>query len=155
MTVHAINVADETGKMAQKAGTTSEILSALAYAGKISALSMEDLGMSLKFLSNGMIDTAEKGYMGEGALRKLQIAATDSSGQLRDSHQVLLDVAQAFSKMEDGAQKTAMATELFGRAGMNMIPMLNQGRAGIAELEAEAGRLGLVIGTQTAKEAEA
>jgi hypothetical protein len=40
--------------------------------------------------------------------------------------------------MEDGTTKTALAMDLFGRSGANLIPFLNEGRDGIAALEEKA-----------------
>jgi hypothetical protein len=57
--------------------------------------------------------------------------------------------------MEDGAEKTARAMELFGRSGATLIPLLNQGADGIAEMRQEAHDLGLVISDETARAAEA
>ena len=56
--------------------------------------------------------------------------------------------------MEDGAGKTALAIKLFGKSGADLIPLLNQGRAGIKELTDEAAKLGIVISTETAAKAE-
>jgi hypothetical protein len=71
-----------------------------------------------------------------------------------DNVAVLLETAELFERMPDGVQKTNLAVEMFGRSGLNMIPMLNQGRDGITELMAEAERLGVVIDGRTAKAAE-
>src|SRR5438552_6235064 len=49
LTVHAINSTEEIGKLAQQAGTTTENFSALAFAGKFSQLSMEQLESAMKF----------------------------------------------------------------------------------------------------------
>jgi phage-related protein len=62
------------------------------------------------------------------------ISATDASGKLRSIDDVMLEVADRFAAMPDGAQKTAFAIGLFGKAGAEMIPMLNMGSAAIAKL---------------------
>jgi hypothetical protein len=56
--------------------------------------------------------------------------------------------------MEDGAGKTALAMAIFGRSGADLIPMLNAGRDGLAQMTEEANRFGLTISTQTSKAAE-
>ena len=56
--------------------------------------------------------------------------------------------------MPDGAQKAALAVELFGKSGMDMIPFLNNGSEGIKQLQDEAKKLGLEIDTTTAKMSE-
>src|SRR6202012_2831992 len=59
-----------------------------------------------------------------------------------------------FSHMEDGTAKTALAMQIFGRAGAEMIPMLNKGRDGIAELTNEANLFGVTSRGSTAKQAK-
>jgi hypothetical protein len=56
--------------------------------------------------------------------------------------------------LPDGATKAALAVEIFGKNGMDMIPFLNQGADGIRKLKEEALRLGLVMDEETAKAAE-
>jgi hypothetical protein len=56
--------------------------------------------------------------------------------------------------MPDGAQKTAEAIKLFGKSGADLIPLLNQGAAGIKEMTDEADRLGIVIETHVLRQAE-
>jgi phage-related minor tail protein len=68
---------------------------------------------------------------------------------------VLLDLADTFQAMPDGPRKTALAMELFGRSGAELIPFLNQGRDGIEALQAKMRDLGLEMNTNTAKAAEA
>jgi hypothetical protein len=77
----------------------------------------------------------------DNVFRKLGIAVTTASGQLRNTRDLLLDVADAFQKMPDGALKSALAVQLFGQRNTKMISALNQGRAGIIALEREGQRL--------------
>ena len=66
---------------------------------------------------------------------------------------VLKDLADRFQTMPDGAEKTALAMDLFGKSGAAMIPMLNAGSAGITGLMEEARKMGLVISQETADSA--
>jgi hypothetical protein len=67
--------------------------------------------------------------------------------------QVLLDLAERFKAMPDGAEKTALAVRLFGKSGAELIPFLNQGRDGINELSAEMQALGVQMSGETAAQA--
>ena len=69
------------------------------------------------------------------AYRELGIAVRDSRGQLRSSGDVLIDVANRFQTMADGVDKAALAQQLFGRGGAQLIPMLNQGGEAISRLK--------------------
>ncbi|MDO8596795.1 MAG: hypothetical protein Q7R45_09245, partial [Sulfuricaulis sp.] len=66
----------------------------------------------------------------------------------------LRQFAEAMSLMKDGAAKTAVATELLGRAGIDMIPWLNQGAAGMDKASQSVRGLGLLISADFAAKAE-
>jgi hypothetical protein len=147
LTKQAINFADTIGKTAQKIGMTSESLSRLEYAAKLSDVSLGQLQVGLGQLSKNM-------QAGNEAFTALGISVTDAQGNLRGTEEVLIDVAERFAGMEDGAGKTALAMAVFGRSGADLIPMLNAGRDGIGQMTDEARRFGLEISTSTSKAAE-
>jgi hypothetical protein len=68
---------------------------------------------------------------------------------------LLKEVSDRFSSYADGAAKSALAQEIFGRSGAQMISLLNEGSEGLSRMEAEAQRLGIVISGDLAKNSEA
>lgn len=142
-----IDAADEASKAAQVAGVTTEAYTALAYAADLSGVSTEALGTSLTKLNKSIADN-------NVAFKTLGIAVKTSGGDLKDSGVVLSEVADRFSKMPDGARKAQLAVELFGKSGAQLIPLLNGGADGLEQLTKEAQRLGIVISTETGKNAE-
>ena len=146
---------EELNKLAQKTGVSVEALSALKYAAELSDVTTEGLTKGLKHLSTALFDTKVKGDEGGAALKALGVAAMDSTGQIRPTEAVLLDLADKFAAMPDGAEKAALAVKLFGKEGLNMIPMLNQGREGLTGMMEEAKRLGLVMSEDAAQASEA
>jgi hypothetical protein len=151
----SIDAADAMGKMAQKVGVSVESLSALEYAGKLSDVSFEQLGVGLKKLSVNLNEVAAGGGGdAANALKSLGVSATDSGGKLRNADTVFSDVAEALSKMKDGAGKTATAVAIFGKAGADLIPMLNQGKTGLREAADEATAFGVALSTRATKAAE-
>ena len=147
-------VGDEFFKLSQKTGVSVEALTALDYAAKLSDVSTEGMTKALQKLSVAMFATQINGVEGSAALRALGVSATDVNGQIRPTEQVLLDLADKFSAMPDGADKAALAVKLFGKEGLSIIPFLNQGRAGITALMEEAQRLGLVMSEDVARASE-
>jgi hypothetical protein len=147
-------VGDEFFKLSQKTGVSVEALTALDYAAKLSDVSTEGLTKALQKLSVAMFDTQVNGEEGSAALKALGVSATDVNGQIRPTEQVLLDLADKFSAMPDGADKAALAVKLFGKEGLAIIPFLNQGREGITALMEEAQRLGLVMSEDVARASE-
>lgn len=151
----SIDNADAMSKASARAGVATEALSRLAWAGELSDVNLGTLTSSLARLTNVMSQVASGAdKTGAAVFKQLGIAVTDSSGQLRQADEVLTDIADRLSKMEDGADKTAVAIRLFGRSGAELIPLLNNGRQGLADMAAEADRLGLTVSSEFGKRAE-
>lgn len=152
----AIDHADALSKAAQKAGTSVEALSRLEYAAKLSDVSLEDLTGSLGKLGKAMLEASTNAKSGAAAaFQALGVTVTDASGQLRDSNMVFSDLADRFSRMEDGATKTALSMAVFGKSGAELLPLLNSGADGLKQMADESDRLGLTIDGKSAKGAEA
>lgn len=147
-------VGDEFFKLSQKTGVSVEALTALDYAAKLSDVTTEGLTKALQKLSVAMFDTQVNGDEGSAALKALGVSATDAQGQIRPTEAVLLDLAEKFATMPDGADKAALAVKLFGKEGLAIVPFLNQGREGITALMEEAQRLGLVMSEDVARASE-
>ncbi len=151
---HAIDGADALYKLSQKTGAAVEELSLLRHAAELSDTSLEAIAKSLGFLSRGLFDARKGTGEQKDILKALGIQATDAHGRLRPALEVMIEVADVFAAMPDGADKSALALKLFGRAGADLIPLLNGGAAGLREMMEEARRLGMEIDTRTAQEAE-
>lgn len=151
----AVEYGDEVLATSQSLGVATSTLQEFRHAAELSNVSVGEMDVSLKFLSKSMV--AAKAGSGEQAeaFRKLGVSAVDGNGRLRDSGDVMEDLAAKLSAMPDGAEKTAVALQFFGRAGQRLIPMLNEGRDGIAAMRQEAHELGLVMGDDAIKAADA
>lgn len=147
----AADLADQLSKLSQRTGVAIESLSALNYAAGLNDATFDDMGEALKGLSNKMFEAASKGGEAAEAFDALGIRVTDSAGKLRGVDAVLLDIADAFSKMEDGAGKSAIANKLMEESGIRLIPTLNNGRAGLEAMRKEAEALGGIMGDDLAK----
>lgn len=154
MTKSAIDALDEMGKLAQKVGITTEELSALSYAAELSGVSQEQLGSAMVKLSKNMSDAAQGTGEAQKGFEALGISVTNADGSLKSSSQVLSEVAGKFKGFKDGAEKTALAVNIFGKAGAELIPLLNAGSTGIEQMTKEAQALGIVMDSETAKAAE-
>jgi hypothetical protein len=151
----SISSADEMSKAAQRAGVTTEALSRLAWAGELSDVSLDALGAGLARLTNVMAQVELGADKTSAAIfQRLGIAVSDTEGNLRSADQVMLDLADRFARMENGASKTALAIKLFGRSGAELIPLLNNGRQGLADMADESDRLGKTISTEFGQRAE-
>lgn len=151
----SIDAADATSKMAQSLGVSTEAMSQLAYAADLAGQSQEELGSSLGRLARQAADAAGGGKEASQVFSAMGVSVKNADGALKSTEQLLGDVADQFASYADGAAKTALAQELFGKSGAKMIPFLNQGRAGLADLAREADMLGITLTTGAGQAAEA
>ncbi len=150
----AVNVQDSFGKMAQQVGVGVDALTELDFAAKLSDVSTEELGTGLTRLTARMADVAQGGKEAQAAFDTIGVKVKNADGTMRAADDVFKDIADRFSEMEDGSAKTALAVEIFGRAGAKLIPLLNSGRSGLSDMASEARRLGISFGEDAAKAAE-
>lgn len=150
-----INAFDDLEKTSQRIGVSVEALSALRYAAKLSDVSAETLDKSMGKLAKTVIEAAQGSQTAVFAFRALGINFRDTNGNIKPLSDLLPDLAEKFASMEDGTKKTALAMQIFGRAGASMIPLLNGGRAGLVAATAEAKAFGIVVSGNATKAAEA
>lgn len=140
----SIEAMDALGKTAQKVGIPVEELSKLSLAAKLTDTSMETLANStIKLSKNLEMIQGGKGGNAGAALDALGISALDANGKLKPTSEIIADVAGKFNHLKDGADKTAIAIALFGKAGAEMIPFLNQGKQGLEEAAMLQEKFGL------------
>jgi TP901 family phage tail tape measure protein len=135
MAGRTIELGDALNDMSQRTGVSVESLARFRKAAATSGIELDTVAKNLVKLSKGLYETAQtgKGPASE-ALRTLGISATDAAGKLKTADQVTLEIANKFKTMPDGIEKTALAMQLFGKSGADMIPMLNEGGKAIESL---------------------
>ncbi len=137
----------------QKTGVAVTSYQRLAYAAEQAEASTEALDDGLKFL-NLSIDAAGRGSRTDArAFAQLGIAIKDANGNVKPTEAIFLEAATALKGMEDGSRKAAIAQALFGRGGIELIPMLNEGGDAIRAMGDEAERAGLVLSEEAARNA--
>jgi hypothetical protein len=72
---------------------------------------------------------------------RLGIVVKNADGSLRNVQDVMLDVADAFKQMPDGAEKAGLAVDLFGSKNSRLVGKLNEGSRAIIAANEEAQRL--------------
>jgi hypothetical protein len=149
----AIDAADALFDLSERTGIATDSLSKLQYAAKLSDVSAEEFGTNLIKLNRSIAEAARGTGEAEKAFQAMGIAVKDASGNIRSTEQILGEIADKFAQYADGANKTALATALFGRSGAAMITFLNNGREGLAAMGRELERLGGVVMPDAARRA--
>jgi lambda family phage tail tape measure protein len=133
-----IDELDKLDEVSQKIGVTVESLSSLGKVAKIEGMSIDELAGSLVKLTR-TISEANTGS--EAAAQTFKSMGLDPS-TFKNSEDALLQISDKFSQYRDGLNKTALAVELFGKAGAGMIPFLNQGSVLITQIRGELDSFG-------------
>jgi len=154
-TKSAVEGAAGMERMSESTGIAVEALSSLRLAAAASGLDADGLGTTLKKLNVNIAEAAGAADSKAGvAFRALGISVTDTNGQVKDAGTIMGELADKFSGMADGPNKVAFAIALLGKQGQAMIPVLNEGSAGLAEFKAQAEAAGIVMSSDLAAAAE-
>lgn len=143
-------------KLSAATGASVEFLSGFKEAADDVRVSGEAVDSALTKFARGLggVKDASDGVAESGkgiaaSLADIGIKANDSEGKVRPLADILPDVAAAFSRMADGPQKTALAIQLFGKQGAELIPILNKGKEGLGEMMKAAEEAGLTMSGKT------
>ncbi len=141
----AAGAMDEIDKGSAKIGISKQAYQEWDYVLGQNGMSIDKLETGMKTLVTQM-DSASSGTASACEnFDKLGISIYDSNGKLKDQETMLNETMMALANMENGTEKARLATELFGKAGVEMMPMLNGGAEGIAALTDRAHELGLIM----------
>jgi len=151
----AINDLDRIGDVSARIGVGVKALQELGYAAAQSGTNAETLEKGLAKLSRTMAESAAGGEAQKALFKALGVSATDATGKLRPVEEVFVDLSEKFRQYKGGAGEVKIATELFGKAGADLIPVLNEGRDGLRGFADEAANFGVVVGEDAVAQAQA
>lgn len=131
-----INIADSMDELSKRTGIAVETLSSLSNTAALAGSSQEELGSALIKLNKSIAEAASGSKEQALAFQNLGVSVKDAEGNIRPTTDVLADIADAFSRVDDGAIKTQYQMALFGKSGANLNEFLSKGSAGIKEFGA-------------------
>ena len=106
-------------------------------------------GVDIGVLQGGMKKLSESAVSGSESFDKLGISQEQLS-TLSTEELFNTTIAQ-LSEMEAGNERTALASDLFGRSATELLPILNQGAGSIEEMRKQAEDYGLVMSDEAVK----
>jgi hypothetical protein len=143
---------DALSKTASKIGTTTEALSALQYAGKLTGVEVNTMNMALQRFSRRASEAAQGTGEAKGAIRELGIDARELVKLPLDERMLVL--ADAFQGVQSESDKLRIAFKLFDSEGAALVNTLSQGRGALAAMLGEAKALGVVMSSEAAQGVE-
>ena len=134
---------DELGKTAQIIGITSQSLNELGFVAQLNGGSVNSMSSSLENLAKTASEAARGVGAGVEAFGLLGISTTDVNGQIKQTDDLLLNVADAVSQLNSQSEKI----ELINKLGIDssLLLTLEQGSEAIRKQRKEVEALGFVL----------
>jgi hypothetical protein len=133
-----------TKKMSRETGMDLKSSSEWVSLAKERGVDSNKLTLSFASLSKQIHSAAGGSKSAAKAFAEVGVSGrTIASGNM---DKALTNISDKFKEMKDGPEKTALALQLFGRQGRQLLPILNQGSAGVGKLKEEMDKAGLSMG---------
>lgn len=146
-----IDAVDALQDMSNRTGVAVSTLSELDYAAKMSGSSIDAVQGALGKLSAKAVDAVTGNKTAAAAFDALGVSVRNADGTMRSSVDIMEDLGDKFRDIKDPVVKSALAIEIFGRSGAQMIPVIE----GMREARTEAQQLGVVVSDEFAAKAAA
>ncbi|MCH8852567.1 MAG: hypothetical protein IID41_07910, partial [Planctomycetes bacterium] len=154
MTRNAFKTIDATAKLAFTLGLATKELTGYQFAAAISGVSSEQLATAFKRMSKNISDAADAGL--STAIRAFEDLGLSAEGLKKLSpDKQFKKIADRLAGMGDQAKKVRVALDLFGRSGLGLLKLTQDGAEGIAKLQRQAQKLGLTFNEIDAGKIEA
>jgi len=150
----SISAADAVGKTADKIGVGVEALQELRYAAQLAGVEQRTMDMALQRFTRRVAEAAKGTGEAKQALAQMGIALKDQHGNIRRSEDLLNDVAEAFRRTTDPAERLRLAFKLFDSEGVAMVNMLVGGAEALEATRRRARDLGIVLDEDLVRNAE-
>jgi hypothetical protein len=147
-----LDYVDSLAKTADKIGATTEGLARMRYAAGLAGVDIRTLDMGMQRFVRRAAEAAIGTGEAKDAIKTLGIdAARISKMKPQDA---LLELSDAFMKVENQAQRVRLAFKLFDSEGVALVNILTGGRNAIENAYAAADRFGLSLSRVDAAQVE-
>ena len=107
-----------------RTGMAGEQITGLKFAAQQAGVGFDTLLRSLNLMSRSAMAAQKGSGPVADAYKKLGVTVTDASGHLKPMHNLILEVAQGLSQMDNAAERGALSIPLLGRGGALMLPLM-------------------------------
>lgn len=134
---------EELDQLSQKTGIALNALQGWSVIMAENGFQAESFTTGMRTLSKVLADAQNPASEAAGMLESLGL----SISSLGSTEAVIRAVADRFKVMPDGVEKARLAVQLFGKSGMDLIPILNRGSAAFDESRRAAERFASILHT--------
>jgi len=146
MVVDTYNLADATGKLAEKLGMTAEQLSGIEYAASYADVSISKLEAAMSAMIRRTTNYLRSGTGAAAtALRELGISTEYARKHFTDTNTTFLIILDRLNKMPDGFRKTAIAQDIFSKSAADVLRISSMSKTELGALLEEARKFNALI----------
>lgn len=135
----------EASLSAQRSGMSVEAFQEMAFAAKKAGVDSEGLTHAMAHMNRSMFEAKTGNHEAMKSFMQLGGGVAQSVLQGKPAQEVFMKIADRIAGMKDESAKAALSMHVFGRAGFQMLPLLNKGSKGFKEMADEAHELGLIM----------
>ena len=151
---HSFDFADKIGKVATRTGIATDTIQAFQIAAIESGSTMDIANKSLEKFTRSVGD-AQRGLKTQADIfRDLGVSITDVNGNTKDMDTLLREVSDGMSKLGSQSEKATVAANLFGRAGIQIVDVLDNGAAAFDAYIKKAQDYGLILDEKGIRKSE-
>lgn len=144
---------DQFQKMSIRTNVSTQTLSEMAHVAELAGTSIQTIEKGI-FRMTKVANDADRGLStATETLDKLGISAKDTNGQLKNTEQLFFESIQALRQVDDETQRVALAQEIFGKSGVQLLTIVNETNESIRNQRKEARELGITFDQISANEA--
>lgn len=147
---HVASFGDEIYKVERKTSFGAGALSVLNLAAKETGTSFGEVGTALTRFERNIVAAEGGNKKLSAAFKNLGINATTAAKNPQEAFSKFLTV---FNQLPEGADRAAIAIQLFGRSGANLIPLFDQIGGDFEAATERAKRLGVFLGEDAVQQA--
>jgi hypothetical protein len=140
----------EINNVSLRTGLSTEEVGQFGFAAKAAGADIGSFESGMKMLSRALSDNSDEGKKARTQLQELGIASRDLYGNLRPTNEIFLDLGDALNKADGAFNRNAIALNVLGRAGIELVPTLLKLRENV-DLAKKAG---IGLGEEEVKQLE-
>lgn len=152
--VAGLDYASSLGEVATQLGVTTKELQTYRYAATQAGIEQSEMDKSLAKLTKTLGDAALGSSSAQAPFEKLGISLKNADGSAKSAGQVIPEIAEKLKGIANPAERAALLTDLFGKSGQKLLPLLGDGAKGVNELTSAAEKLGIVISDEQIAKAD-
>ena len=143
---------DKLSKMSRALGLTYGQMAGFQLAGNLAGVGVESIAHAAMKADHAFLEAAHGSEEAIAKFTSLGLSMADLKKM--SPEQRFAAIAESISKLPTAAERSAAAVKMFGKSGADLLPLFEDGAAGIKKATDQAEKFGLVLSNEQGKDVE-